>query len=91
MRKLVYLAKKVFKKANCYIDNSSKPEENERFDLSIIVPLYNSEKFIDACVRGLLCQKTQYKFEVILVNDGSKDHTLALAKEYQNQNKIRLW
>ena len=76
-----------FKKTNCYTDNSSKTKAFESVDVSIIVPLYNSEKYIEACVNGFLNQETQYIFEVILVNDGSKDRTLSMARVYQNQYK----
>lgn len=74
-----------FKEAKCYIENSEKIKEAELIDLSIIVPLYNSEKFIHECVRGFLNQRTQYKFEVILVNDGSIDGTLSIIYDYQKK------
>lgn len=42
--------------------------------VSIIVPCYNSEKYIDRCVRSLLSQ-IYHDIEVVLVDDGSKDGT----------------
>ena len=80
-----------FKNANCYVENSFELKESELIDLTIIVPLYNSEKFIHSCVNGVLSQKTQYTFQVILVNDGSKDQTLTIAEEYQNQNQDKVF
>lgn len=74
-----------FKETNCYIDNIPRIEETEMVDLSIIVPLYNSERFIHNCVGDFLNQKTQYKYEVILVNDGSTDGTLSIICEYQKK------
>lgn len=88
-----FLEKKwAFKKTNCYVDGFSGVKKQEEIDLSIIVPLYNSEKFLETCVRRLLDQKTQYVYEIVLVNDGSDDRTYALAKTYQRQNgeKIRV-
>lgn len=45
--------------------------------LSIIIPCYNSAAFISKSVKSILVQKG-FDFEVILVNDGSADHTLAI-------------
>lgn len=45
--------------------------------LSVIVPVYNAEKFIERCVDAILSQ-TYQNIELLLVNDGSKDGSLAL-------------
>ena len=55
--------------------------------VSIVIPAYNSEKYIKDCILSL--QRQTYKnIEIIVVNDGSKDSTLEilneLAKEYNN-------
>ena len=52
------------------------------FDLTIIVPAYNAEKWLQECVKSILEQKTQYTFQVIFVDDGSKDHTLEILDAY---------
>ena len=49
--------------------------------ISIIVPVYNAEKYLPACVESLLSQ-TYGALEVILVNDGSKDGSAALCDTY---------
>lgn len=55
--------------------------------ISIIVPVYNVEKYIGRCVESLLAQ-TYKNIEILLINDGSTDNSLALCKEleakYQN-------
>ena len=44
--------------------------------VSIIVPVYNQEKWIGRCLRSLINQSMdRKKFEIIVVNDGSLDHT----------------
>ena len=40
--------------------------------ISIVVPVYNTEKYLTECVNSILLQ-TFTDFEVILVDDGSKD------------------
>ena len=48
---------------------------------SIIVPIYNIEKYIEKCIKSVLIQN--YKnFELILVNDGSTDNSQNICEEY---------
>ena len=49
--------------------------------LSIIVPVYNVEKYIVDCLRSLEMQ-TYKDFEVILINDGSTDNSLEKIYKY---------
>ena len=58
--------------------------------VSIIVPVYNGEKFITRCVESVLAQ-TYTAFELILVNDGSKDNSGAICDALaQKDNRIRV-
>ena len=53
--------------------------------ISIIVPIYNAEKFIDRCMASIEAQ-TFRDYEIILVNDGSTDNSAALCQKYREQN-----
>lgn len=53
--------------------------------ITIIVPIYNSEKYIERCIKSLINQ-TYKNTEIILVDDGSKDNSLKICKEYAKQN-----
>ena len=58
--------------------------------VSIIVPIYNMEKYLDNCLKSIVNQS--YKnIQVILINDGSKDKSEQIAKKYQeNDSRIIL-
>ncbi len=59
--------------------------------LSIIVPVYNAEAFLRPCLDSLINQ-TIGDYEIILINDGSTDGSLAILDEYQQRfpDKIRV-
>lgn len=51
-------------------------------DLSIIVPVYNVEKYIRACIESLFRQGLDAeRFEVIIVNDGTQDRSMEMIKD----------
>lgn len=52
--------------------------------LSIIVPVYNAERYLRECLDSLAAQ-TVDDYEVILINDGSKDGSLSIAESYVNR------
>ena len=52
------------------------------YDLHIIVPCYNVEKYVIKCLKSIFSQKTKYSFFVSIINDGSTDNTLPLIKNY---------
>lgn len=53
------------------------------YQISIIVPIYNMEKYIEKCIDSILAQ-TFRSFECILVDDGSEDHSLEICKKYES-------
>ena len=56
------------------------------FNISIIVPVYNVESYLSDCLKSLQNQ-TYSNFEVIVVDDGSKDNSGIIAKEFCNKDK----
>lgn len=53
--------------------------------ISIIIPVYNAEKYVGACIESLLAQSFA-DFECILVNDGSTDGSSAVCREYARKD-----
>ena len=53
--------------------------------ISVIVPVYNVEKYLKQCLDSILNQ-TFKDFECICVNDGSKDSSLSILQEYANKD-----
>ncbi len=58
--------------------------------ISIIIPVYNTEKYIRKCLESILHQ-TYSNLEIIVVDDCTKDHAIEIVKEYQkNDNRIKI-
>ena len=53
-------------------------------DISVIVPIYNSEAYLDKCITSLINQ-TKKDIEIILVNDGSTDKSEEIIKSYKDE------
>ncbi len=53
--------------------------------ISVIIPALNEQKYIGRCIDSLLKQ-TFSDFEIIVIDNGSKDNTVNIVKKYKNQN-----
>ena len=52
--------------------------------ISIIIPLYNKEKYIKKCIESVLLQSIT-DFEIVIVDDGSTDNSIAIIKSFKNE------
>lgn len=59
----------------------------ENIFLSIIIPAYNSEKYIAECLQSVIDQELDNNlYEIIVVNDGSTDDTVDIVNQFVKMN-----
>lgn len=62
---------------------------NNTLLLSIIVPVYNVEKYIEKCISSLFVPNHN-DYEIIIINDGTKDKSIDIVKEKFNDPRVRI-
>ena len=60
----------------------------EKILFSIVIPLYNKEKYIGRTIESILSQKIS-NIEIVVVNDGSTDSSLDIVSQYTDR-RIRI-
>lgn len=59
-------------------------------EISVILPVYNTSKYLHACLSSLLNQ-TFHDFEIVAINDGSTDDSLSILQDFANKDsRIRI-
>ena len=51
--------------------------------VSVIMPAYNVEQYLEDCMESILSQKTRYSYRIVLIDDGSTDESGNISKEYK--------
>ncbi len=62
-------------------------ERNSDLKISVVIPMYNAEKSIIRTLESVRCQNYKGDIEVVVVNDGSKDNSLKVVKDYKENYK----
>ena len=65
-------------------------KEVKALKFSILVPVYNVEKYLEQCVDSLLNQTYQGEYEIVLVDDGSTDSSGLICERYVNDYPDRI-
>lgn len=61
-------------------------EKKETKQLSIIIPIYNCDSYLDECLKSILTQYMPFLYEVLLIDDGSTDNSKEIAQKYESEN-----
>lgn len=62
-----------------------KESKKQSYPLSIILPVFNVEKYLDRCIKSIL--DGDFKdLEIVIVNDGTKDNSEEIIKKYLENN-----
>lgn len=64
-----------------------KGEKMETIKVSVIVPVYNVEEYIEECIESIVNQ-TLKEIEIIIVNDGTKDNSMKKIEKYLSDSRI---
>lgn len=52
-------------------------------DISIIIPIYNCEEYLEECLNSVVCQTyPKEKIDVVMINDGTKDNSAKICEKY---------
>lgn len=80
--------KRKTKKSSASFVNEVK--ESSKLSVSVIIPAFNTEKYIERCLQSILEDKLK-NIEVIVINDGSTDNTAVLVEEIsKNDSRVKL-
>ena len=60
------------------------------YDLEIIVPVLNAEKYLEECIRSITSQVTDYRFHTTFINDGSTDGSADILKQHEGDKHITI-
>ena len=79
-KEIEYIKENILKVQNIIIPISKIAEKPI---VTITIPSYNAEKFLDKCLLSLLKSEYAYLTEILIINDGSKDATATIGKMYE--------
>jgi glycosyltransferase involved in cell wall biosynthesis len=60
--------------------------KKKKIDISVIIPIFNSEKFLSKCLNSVINQSLK-TIEIICIDDGSTDNSLQILKELNDFDK----
>ena len=67
-------------------DKTDMPDKTDTIKkVSVIIPVYNVERYIDKCLEMLLCQ-TYKNIEILLIDDGSSDNSGKICDKYMEEH-----
>lgn len=61
-----------------------------KYDLMVVVPVFNAEKYLIQCIDSLINQETKYSYIIVIVDDGSKDSSIKILSNYQKYENLKV-
>ena len=58
---------------------------NNSYMVSVVIPCFNVEKYLDACIESIV-EQTYNNMQIIIINDGSMDSTLSIIKKWAEKD-----
>lgn len=73
-------------------ENSSIHENRltNEYDLQVIIPVYNSEHYLEKCIDSVVSQNGKYKILITIINDGSTDRSREILKRYESFEDVEI-
>lgn len=71
---------------NIQINDVEGKNNNEEIKISVIIPVYNTDKYLQECLESVIAQ-TLKEIEIICVNDGSSDNSLQILEQYAQMDE----
>ena len=62
----------------------------QKVDLQIIMPVYNTEIYLEESIQSVLEQQTKYSWHLVIINDGSPDNSAEKLKKYDSEQNITI-
>ena len=60
-----------------------------QYYVSVIIPVYNCEKYIKKCIDSIYKQNTKLSYEIIVVNDGSSDDSECICQTFIDNDNFK--
>lgn len=79
---------KIYEEKNLFEEHGIKNLKiNLALDLDIVIPVYNSQKYLDRCLYSACNQQTKYNYRIIVIDDGSTDESMKIVEKYNKKFK----
>ncbi|HET6924501.1 MAG TPA: glycosyltransferase family A protein, partial [Candidatus Saccharimonadales bacterium] len=77
-----------FSASRCYNGSSEMSVSVKALTISLVIPVYNEEDHLDACLRSVMAQRIPFD-EIVVVDNNSTDKTLWIARTFPNVRIVR--
>ena len=73
---------------NSCVCTTQREIAEELVDLMVVIPIYNTGRYLKSCLDSVFLQNTKYTFVIVAVNDGSTDNSAQILEKYKKREDI---